>query len=101
MEKVCFCALCKKIIHYGEPLVRQWYGTTIFCSEDCFLQSRGARVYVRAGKDTGEYTRRWGAHAIDEGVARTAEANTSRRPCDPYMAPENVDAFRFDGMENG
>lgn len=101
MEKVCFCAQCKKIIHYGEPFVRQWHGTTIFCSEDCFLKIRGARVYVRAGKDAGEYTRRWESVAIDEGAARTIAANTHRLPRDPFMAPENVDAFRFDGVENG
>lgn len=101
MEKVCFCAQCKKIIHYGEPFVRQWYGTTIFCSEDCFLKLRGARVYERSEKDAGEYTRRWTAAAIDEGAARTIVANTHRMTHDPFMAPENVDAFRFDGVENG
>lgn len=101
MEKVCFCAQCKKIIHYGEPFVRQWYGTTIFCSEDCFLKIRGARVYVRSEKDAGEYFRRWMSAAIDEGAARIIAANTYRLPSDPFMAPKNVDAFRFDGVENG
>lgn len=101
MEKVCFCAQCKKIIHYGEPFVRQWHGTTIFCSEDCFLQIRGACVYVREGKDAGEYTRRWTYAAIDEGAAKTIAANTHRMTRDPFMAPERMDAFRFDGVENG
>lgn len=100
MEKVCFCAQCKKSIHYGEPFVRRWYGTTVFCSEECFLKSRGARVYVTE-KDAGEYKRRWESAAINEGAARTIANNTYRMPCDPFMAPENVNAFRFDGVENG